>query len=119
MAGCAPEGVFGLKDGVGHKLAGVLVFQPVEHACSVLPGGYQAREAHLRQMLGYRGRGFMDHLGEPADWQFALAQGKNNPHPCGVSQHGKDFDGQFHVLAVRFPPAYRFICIHTYIVSYG
>ena len=59
----------------------------------------------------------MDHLRQPVDRQFTVAQGKDDPDPGGVGEHGKHLHGQFHVLAVRFTTTYAFICIHTQVIS--
>jgi hypothetical protein len=83
-----------------------------------LPGGHEAREAHLCQVLGNGRRRFVDDLGQLVDRQFALAQGKNNPDTRSVGEHGKNLNGQFDILAVRLAPAYLLICIHTQIISH-
>ena len=49
---------------------------------------------------------------------FAAAQRQDDPHPRGVGQHGKDLNGQLHVLAVRCQRASVLICIHAHIVSH-
>lgn len=113
MAGGTPKGVFGLEDGVGDKLAGVLVLQAVKHACPVLSGGHEPPEAHFCQVLGHGRRGFMDYVCQPADRQFTIAQGKDDPDPGGVSQHAENLNGKLHILAVGFPATYLLVCIHT------
>jgi hypothetical protein len=106
--------VFGLEDGVADELAGVLVFQPVENARSAcLVVTMRPRRIFARCWDTAAG----DLWTISASRLFTVAQGKDDPDPGGVGEHGKHLHGQFHVLAVRFTTTYAFICIHTQVIS--
>jgi len=113
------ERVLGLEDRVGDKLACVLVGESVEDAGAVLAGGYQATEAHFREVLRDGGWGLLDDFGELVHAEFFVAEGEDDSYASGVREHRKYFHGELDVLAVGQAPARRLVCIHTQILAHG
>lgn len=109
--------MLGLMDGVGNKLPGVTIGEPVVNLRALLPGGNHAGQAHFGQMLGHGSRGLSGFLGQRIHRQLAITKGKDQPDPGGVRQHGENLDCQLHILAVGPKRARLRICIHTQIVA--
>jgi len=118
MRGFSAERVFGLEDRIYDQLAGMLVLQPVQHPGAVLPGRNHPGEAHFGQMLGHSGRRLPDGLSQGAYGHLTVPQGKDDPHPGRVSEHGEHFHSQLHILAIS-PQGASIICIHTHMMTYA
>ena len=61
------DGVFGLEQGVGHQLAGILVGEAVEDTLPLLAAGDHAGQPQLGEMLGNGGGRLVDGLGDLPD----------------------------------------------------
>lgn len=121
MSGRAPEGVFGLEDGVRDQFAGMLIFQTVENTRALLARGDDAGKAQFGQVLRDGRRGFPNRLGKLIDRHFPRLQGQDNSNPGGIGEHGKHLNGQLNVLGVwlgvlDLPSRYLLICAHMQIL---
>lgn len=117
MARNSAERMLSLEDRISDELAGMFVFQAVEHARSHLPGGDHSRQPKFGQMLGYCSRRFLDDVGEMIHRQLLIAQCENNADPGGIGKHGENLDRKLNVLTVDVGTAYLLICIHTQILT--
>ncbi len=101
-------------DCIHHKLAGMIILQPVKNLRALLPRRDHATQPHLGQMLGNGGSRLPYPLSQGVDRQLTLPQGKDQPDPRGIGQHGKHLDGELNMRTVDLN---LHICIHMQIVS--
>ena len=110
------NGVFGLEQGVGHQLAGMLVREAVKDALPLLAAGDDAGQPQLGEMLGNGGGSLPDGLGDLPDGEFAIPQRQDDTHPRRLGQHREDRHGEFDVLRVGETEE-GVICIHMQMIT--
>ncbi len=111
------DGVFGLEQGVGHQLAGMLVGEAVEDTLPLLAAGDHAGQPQLGEMLGNGGGRLVDGLGDLPDGELTVLQCQDDAHPRRLGQHREDCHGEVNVLrGGRIDD--RLICMHAQIIAY-
>lgn len=96
----ATQGVFRLEDRIRDELLSVLILQPVEDPRSVLPGGDNARQSELRQVLRHCRRGFVHDVSQVIHRQLgSVTQRHDDADASRISQHREHFHGQLDVIA--------------------